>query len=147
MSLRLKGQEIILQAVSAGQVVTEVSAIASFNDSVMLELKEDQFLGEPVNRFDQVLNGFSGDFEFQLEEATWTDFVNLIVAKAKREQPDLLFNMVRTDFYPNGQTAVIVYQDVSWGAIPTTIASKNDFVKVKMEFRCSKRSVSVNSLP
>lgn len=147
MALRLKGQEVIIQAVSAGSVVTEITAVASFNDSVMLEITEDQFLGEPVNRFDQVLNGFSGDFEFQVEEATWTEFTDLIVAKAKREQPDLLFNMVRTDFYPNGQTAVFVYQDVSWGAIPTTISSKNDFVKVKMEFKCSKRSVSVNSLP
>lgn len=144
---RLKGQEIEIRVFAAGVRVTEIAAIGSFNDQTNLELKEDGFLGEPVNRFDEVLNGFGGDFEFQVTEASWIEFQEQIIARAKREQPELRFNVIRTDFFANGSTLIITYEDVNWGAQPTAVASRGDFVKVRAEFRSSKRSVQVNSLP
>lgn len=143
---RLKGQEISIRVIQAGSVVNTISAVASFNDSVMLEIKEDGFLGEPVNRFDNVLNGYSGDFEFQPSTAHWLEFVQSAEAKARREQPALIFNIVRTDFFANGETAIITYSDVSFGAIPTSIPAKNDFVKAKMEFKCGERTIQVNAI-
>lgn len=144
---RLKGQEVSVRVIQAGNVVTSIDSVSAFNDNVALELKEQGYLGETVNRFDDILNGYGGDFEFHVNRADWNDLVELIIARATRAQPDLVFNVVRTDFYPNGDTSVFTYQDVKWGAIPTSVASRGDYVKPRMEFRCEERPVQTNALP
>lgn len=144
---RLKGQEISVRVISAGNVVTSINSVAMFNDNVALELKEQGYLGETVNRFDEILNGYGGDFEFHVNRADWNELIESIVARAERRQPDLRFNVVRTDFYPNGDTNIYTYQDVFWGAVPTSVASRGDYVKGRLEFRCSARPVKTNALP
>ena len=143
---RLKGQEVKIAITQGGAVVNEINSIGSFNDSTDLELKEDGFLGEPVNRFDEVLNGFGGDFEIQMNTANWVLLQQAIIARARRDTPATQFNIIRTDFYANGETSIFSYLDVKWGAQPTTIGSRGDFVKVRMEFRCSERGVQTNAL-
>lgn len=144
---RLKGQEVSIRVIEAGNVVTTIDAISVFNEQVALELKEQGYLGETVNRFDELLNGFGGDFEFHVNRADWHSLVESILERATREVPDRTFNVVRTDFYPNGDSAIFTYQDVKWGPIPTSVASRGDYVKPRMEFRCEERPVKVNALP
>ncbi|HOA00801.1 MAG TPA: hypothetical protein PKI27_00685 [Dermatophilaceae bacterium] len=144
---RLKGQEVEIRLVQAGQPLTTIAAIGSFNDSVMLETKQDGFLGEPVDRFDDILRGYSMDLEFQVTQAAWVDFQTAIIDRAQRKTPDMVFNVVRTDFYSNGDTLILTYKDVRFGAQPTSIASRGDFVKVKVEGKSSERTVQKNSLP
>ena len=144
---RLKGQEISVRVIQAGNVITQIDAIMSFNDTVALELKEAGYLGETVNRFDEIFNGFGGDFEFHVTRADWELLVSSILDKAQRVNPLLLFNVVRTDFFPNGDTNIYTYEDVSWGAIPSSIPSRGDYMKPRMEFKCSQRPVQTNQLP
>lgn len=146
MDARLKGQEVEIRVVASGTVVQEISAIASFNDNVKLELKEDGFLGEVTNRYDEILNGFGGDLEFQVTQATWYEFVNRITDRAQRKTPEVVFNVIRVDFFANGQSAIVTYEDVKWGPIPSSVASRGDFVKPRLEFGCSTRSVQINAL-
>lgn len=127
--LRLRGQEVSIKVTAAGQLVTAIDSVASFDDSIMFEIKEDGFLGEVANRFDEVLNGYSGNLEMQVTNAKWLNFTGQIEARAKRQQPALVFNMVRTDFFANGDSAVITYPDVKFGAIPTTVGGRQEFVK------------------
>ena len=63
---RLKGQEVEIRLTQAGSAVSSIDAIGNFNDSVMLETKQDGFIGETTDRFDDVLHGFSFDLEFRL---------------------------------------------------------------------------------
>lgn len=144
---RLKGQEVAVRVIRAGNVITSIDSVSAFNDTVALELKEQGYLGETVNRFDEILNGFGGDFEFHVNKADWHSLVDSILDRATRKTPDVVFNVIRTDFYPNGDTAIFTYQDVKWGAIPTAVASRGDYVKPRMEFRCEERPVKVNALP
>lgn len=145
--LRLKGQEISVRVVDAGQVVDSIDSVSSFNEEVKLELKEDGFLGETANRFDETMNGFGGDFEFQVHNARWVAFQRTIIDKAQRRAPGRIFNVVRTDFYPNGDSVVYTYIDVHWTSMPTSIAAKGEFVKVKATFSCSERPEEINALP
>ena len=144
---RLKGQEVEIRLTQAGTPLTTVSAIGSFNDSVMLETKQDGFLGELADRFDDFLRGFSFDLEFQLTQAAWVDFQEAIISRAQRKTPDTIFNVIRTDFYSNGDTLIMTYKNVKFGAQPSTIASRGDFVKVKIEGKCMERTTQKNSLP
>lgn len=137
--LRLKGQDISVRVIQASNVVNSIDSISTFNDNVALELKEDGFLGETVNRFDEILNGYGGDFEFHVHRGDWNTLVQAVTDKAERRTPDVQFNVVRTDFYANGDTVTYTYEDVHWGPIPTSVASRGDYVKPRMEFRCSQR--------
>lgn len=143
---RIKGQEVSIRVVRAGRPVESIDSISVFNDTVSLELKESGFLGETVNRFDEILNGFGGDFEFHVTKPEWNDLVESIIARAKRETPDTIFNVVRADYFPNGQTALYTYQDVKWGEIPTNVPSRGDYVKARMQFKCSERPVKVDGI-
>lgn len=144
---RLKGQEVEVRVTRAGSVESSIAAIGTFNDQVMLETKQDGFLGELTDRFDDIMRGYGFDLEFQVSEAAWIDFQEAMIARSQRLTPDVVFNVIRTDFYSNGDTLIITYMDVKFGAQPTTIASRGDFVKVKLEGKCSQRSVQKNSLP
>ncbi len=147
MEQRLKGQEVSIRVVQGGNVVNTIDSVSAFNEQVALEIKESGYLGETVNRFDEILNGFGGDFEFHVSKSSWQELEFAIIARATREQPDLEFNVVRTDFYPNGDTAISTYRDVFWGPIPKNIPARGDYVKPRMEFRCSERPVKLNALP
>lgn len=142
---RLKGQEVVLRILQDGQLVDELQAIGSFNDEVKLEIKEDGFLGEPTNRFDQILNGYGGDLEFQTNTSGYLAFIASIEGKAKRTVFPV-FNIVRTDLYVNGQTAVITYPDVKWGAIPTSVGGRGEYAKTKLAFSCEDRTVQINAI-
>lgn len=147
MAARLKGQEVEVRVVNAGAVVTAIAAVGTFNEQTMLETKQDGFLGEGVDRFDDILRGYGFDMEFQVAEASWIDLQTAIIDRAQRKTPEVVFNVIRTDFYANGDTLIVTYTDVKFGAQPLSIASRGDFVKVKLEGKCSERSIQKNSLP
>lgn len=144
---RIRGQEVSIRVINAGTVVGAIDTVSTFNDETAMEIKEAGYLGEFVNRFDEVLNGFGGDMEINLTRADAQQLDDAIIAKAKRESPALVFNVIRTDFYPNGDSNIYTYEDVHWGAIPTTIGARGDYVKKKYQFKCSERTVATNQLP
>lgn len=140
---RLLGTDISIRLVRDGAPATSINAVGSFNDSVELEMKQDGFLGEPVDRFDTIHHGYKGDLEFQVNRHTWeTDFVASIEARARREV-FTVFNVVRTSRYSNGQSSIATYKEVAWGPIPSNLPSRADYLKVKLSFGCSERSIQV----
>lgn len=144
---RLKGQECEIRITRAGSVEASIAAIGNFNDQVMLETKQDGFLGELEDRFDDVFHGYSFDLEFQVSNAQWIDFQTAMIERSQRLTPDVVFNVIRTDFYSNGDTLILTYMDVKFGPQPSNIPSRADFVKIKLEGKCSKRTVQKNALP
>lgn len=147
MDPRLKGQEISLRVINAGTVVSEIDSVASFDDNTDLKEMEDGFLGEQVNRFDNALNGYGGNFEMQCAQANWVLFKQAVVRKAQRVDSAVTFNVVVTDLYPNGDTVITTYVDVTFGPIPKNVGSRTDFVKVKWSFKCSQLGELIGALP
>jgi hypothetical protein len=140
---RLLGTDVSIRLIRDGAQVASINAVGSFNDEVKLEMKQDGFLGEPVDRFDTIHHGYGGDLEFQVNRHTWqTDFLASIEARARREV-FTTFNLVRTDRYSNGQSAISTYKNVAWGPVPTNVPSRADYVKVKLSFGCSERPTQV----
>ena len=144
---RLKGQEVSVRIINNGTVVTEIDSVANLNEATMLEIKEAGYLGETTNRFDEVLNGFGGDLEINITRANWIALELAVIARARRETPDVKFNVVVTDFLPNGETVIKTYLDVAWGEMPKSVPGRGDYVKPKLAFKCSERAVAVNALP
>lgn len=147
MGDRIKGQEVSIRVIDTGNVVSSIDSVSSFNEEMKSEIKEDGFLGESTNRFDDIHNGYGGDFEFQFRRADWTDFQLRVQARQERRTPNIIFNVVKTDLYPDGSTSVFTYIDVKWGPMTAGTGARGDFVKGKAQFACSKRTVKPNALP
>jgi len=147
MHNRLKGQdiEICFRVGTLNKFDTIINAIGSFNEQLMVEKLQDGFLGETADRFDDIYKGTSFDMEFQVHNAEWLVFTELIQKRARRELSDLVFEVIRHDHY-QGNDARVTYTDVKWGAISTGVASRSDFVKVKIEGACSERIVNIGGV-
>lgn len=144
--LRLKGQEVSIRIVAGGVLQASIDSVSSMDDNVKLNLLEQGFLGETANRFDESFDGFGANFEIQMTKADASQLDDAIVAKAKRETPDVVFNMVRTDLYSDGSSNVYTYMDMHWGSIPTTISSRGDYVKKKFSAACTERLRQMNGV-
>jgi hypothetical protein len=145
---RLKGQEVSIRILQNGTLLSSIDSVSSFNEEVDLEIKSDGFLGEPVNRFDEILNGFGGDFEMQTTNGSWLIWQQAIIARAQRVASAVgtTFNVVRTDLYENGDSNVYTYVDAKWGGMPSTVGARGEYVKVKASFKCSTRPVLQNQI-
>lgn len=142
---RLKGQEVYIYLLVNGQQVSSISAFGSMSDSTEFEIKEDGFLGDKTDRFDNVKKGYTIDFEIQLTTADWIDFETAIDQKATRIAPANVFNIVRVDNYSDGSNILYTYKDVSFGPIAKSTPSRTDFVKVKFQGKCSDRDNPKNA--
>lgn len=143
---RLKGQEVRIVVNLNGRTMSAIDSVGSFGDTTEFEIKSDGFLGEPVNRFDEILNGYGGDFEIQITTSLWIVLQQAIRARATRAQPGYVFNVIRTELFPSGDSLVITYVDVHWGEQPTTIGGRGEYVKIKASFKCSERDEQLNQL-
>jgi hypothetical protein len=147
MGDRLKGQEVSIRVIDSGTMVASLDSITSFNEEMKSEIKEDGFLGEVANRFDDIFNGFGGDFEIHVRRSDYVNFQKRVKERQQRKVVTRVFNVVRTDLYPDGTSTVFTYIDVKWGAMSTSAGSRTDFVKMKTSFACSERADKQNALP
>lgn len=134
---RIKGQEVQILIVRAGQLEDTLVDIQSFNLSVDTALLSVGYLGEKTNRKDYIFNGIKGDLQLHLHKSAWFDFVASVIAKAKRETPDVEFNITGVMFFPNGEIKTMLIPDVAWGEIPHNVNSRGDYVSVRLQFEAS----------
>lgn len=136
---RIKGQEIEVRYVVDGVVNDSFKAIASFDDSLKFELKEAGYLGETTNRHDEVFNGVSGSTKMHVQNKNWMSFQKMVEDRARRITPATIINIVRTDFYPNGETATRIYPDVHFGEMPSSVPSRQEYVEVSFTFAADEK--------
>lgn len=148
LGLRLKGQEISIRVLAGNppEVLDTIDSISEFNDTTALKLLEDGFLGEVTNRFDEILDGFGGDFSMQTTSSGWIALEQAIIRRATREDPTLIFNIVKTDLYADGSSIIKVFTDVKWGEMPTKVGGRGEFAKISANFKCSTRPVLQDQL-
>jgi hypothetical protein len=133
---RVKGQEVSLLFTQDGQLLDTITDIQNFNHDLELELIVKGYLGEKTNRKDEVFNGVKGTFSMHLSRNQWFAIQARIVGRAKRELPDIVFNITQVYAFPDGTTTTVVFPDVKFGPQTTDVASRNEYVSVKAEFGC-----------
>lgn len=141
MAQRIKGQEVSIIVVAGGSTVDTLTDIMNFNMEVSLEMLEQGYIGETTNRYDEIFNGAKFDFEMHQSSQDFLTFEKQVEARARRDQPDLEFNIVVTLNFPNGETPIVTLPDVSFGAIPFNVGSRKDYAKVKIQGACSELDV------
>lgn len=138
---RLRGQEVQLLVLDGANRVEEIKAIGSYDVSSQLEIQQDGFIGETTDEYDFIYSGEKGSFKFQIHNAKWTKFRERIVAKARRIQPTLTFNIVRIQLFADGSSVTSTYVNVAFGEFAESGGSRKDFVSLNLPFACSEVDV------
>lgn len=134
---RIKGQEVEVLLVVNGAIQNTVTDVRSFEVAPKLEIKEEGYLGEKTNRYDDIFNGVRGRMELHIENQDVFDMVIGFIDRAKRRTPGVTVNIKSTFNFPNGDRPRVLLQDVFFGEVPFNTASRGDYVSVALEFACS----------
>lgn len=139
---RIKGQEVTVLVIRADQLEDTLTNVVDFSVEPKVELKEQGYLGEKSNRYDEVFNGAKFNITLHLHTQAWLAFQNAIIQRAQRITPDVVFNITAVMEFPNGDTPSVVLNDVFFGAQPMDIKGRGDYVAVKLEGACSEWSAA-----
>ncbi len=141
MDARIRGEDRELRIISDGEVEGLITAITSCEFEDQREIKSDGFVGERTNRKSSVFNGCRGNLALQIESSEWFDFMTKTKAKAKRETPNVQFNLIGTFLFPSGEIKQLSIPDVSFGAIPLRVSSRTDYVTATLDWEASDYNV------
>jgi hypothetical protein len=137
MAQRIKGQEVNILITLDNEVQAEITDIQNFNLTDQFEMLQQGYLGRTTDDFDEVYKGVKFDFEMHSHSQDYFTLRQAIEDRARRKQPDLVFNIVVTLLYPNGDTPTITLPDVKWGPGALNAPARADYLKIKMEGGCS----------
>jgi hypothetical protein len=137
VSQRIKGQETEMIFVLNGKPVQNTTDFKSLEFTPLLEIKQEGYLGEKTDRFDEIFNGVRGRAELHFENTEVFDFVMAIIDRAKRRQPGTKVNMKTTLNFPSGVKKRVLLSDLFFGEAPFTTSSRGDYIKVDLNFNCS----------
>lgn len=144
LSQRVKGQEVNILFVRGGNLEETLTDTTDFEFGPKLELKEQGYLGEKSNRHDEVFNGMKFSGTIHLHSQDWFVFQSAIIARAKRQTPDVVFNISAVLQFPNGQTPSVLLSDCKFGPQTQAVRSRGDYVTAKLEGACDDEGVTTS---
>lgn len=138
---RIKGQETEVLLVVDGVVQDTVTDVRSFEVASKMEIKEEGYLGEKTNRYDDVFNGIRGRIEFHFENSDVFDLIKSVVDRAKRRTPGTQINIKTTLNFPNGDRPRVLVSDCYFGEMPISFGGRADYGTFGLDFAASDYSV------
>lgn len=141
MSQRIKGQEVEVVVIVDGNPQDTLSAIRSASISFKTEIKQEGYLGETTDRYDEVFKGCKGDIEFHYDSPAVFDLITAIVNRARRRAPGVKVNIKMTLNFPSGRRARVTLRDVAFGDLPLSFGSRSDYGSFKLDYACSDGQV------
>lgn len=138
MAQRILGQNTVVSIIVNSAPQTEINSIRSFSFNYELELKDEGYLGESTNRKDSVFKGIKFDMEMHLANNAAFQLIKTAIDKAQRRTPGVRINVKTSLTWPNGDRAVVVFNDVEFGPFPVNTNSRTDYVTLKIEGACSE---------
>ena len=134
---RLKGQEVEVLLVVAGTPKDTITTIRNFEVTAKVEKKEEAYLGQKTNQYDDIFNGVDGRMEVHTDSQDILPIIQSIIERARRREPGTKVNIKATLNYPNGDRPRVLLNDVFFGPFPINIPARGDYVTVGMDFSCS----------
>jgi hypothetical protein len=143
MAQRIKGQDVDVQIIQAGRVLTTLYNIKSFDFAYELEIKKEGYLGQKTDKRDSVFNGISGKMEIHPENQAVLVFMEAVRAKAENRTPGVQFNIKATLNFPGGDRPRIVIPDVEWGQIPFSFSGRTEYGTVSLTYEAANAQVLI----
>jgi hypothetical protein len=130
--LRIRGDEVQVVVTSGGELEMTLTAIRSFEITDNFTLISQGYLGEKSERKDFIFTGSSFNFEAHLSKREWFQFKQALRAKAQRQTPTVIFSISGIFTFPDGSQIAETLPNCSFGDVPQTVGSRNDYVTVRL---------------
>jgi hypothetical protein len=137
MAQRIKGQEVEVLFIIDGEVQDSLVDVRSFEVAAKLEMKEEGYLGEKTNRYDEIFSGMRGRMELHFESEDVFGVFQSIIDRAKRRTPGTQINIKATLNFPNGERPRVLIPDAFFGEIPINFGSRADYGAISLDFQAS----------
>lgn len=135
---RFTGQDVQISVTVDNRPILNVIAIASFEWTYKIALKEQGYLGETKDRVDEIYKNINGTIEFHASSEEVFSLVDVIVARARRRRPPRprITTKGQINFPATGRQAIVVFFDQSFGDIPARVQSREDYGAFSVPFAC-----------
>ena len=138
MAQRIKGQEVVLSFVSP-EGSADVGDVSSFEAELQMEILREGYLGETVDRRDDIYRGVSGRAELHLENQAYLSFTQLVQDRAERRSPAAgVFNATASFAFPNGQRPRLTFENIFFDAMPIRVSDRGSYVTVTIAWECER---------
>lgn len=133
---RIKGQETVVGIVLNSKLQKSITAVKDLEVTAKLEKKEEGYLGETTNRYDEIFNGVDGKMVIHIESKTIFDLMQSVIDRAKRRAPGNTINIQTTLNFPNGEKKRVFLQNVFFGNMPLGFGARDQYVPLSLDFSC-----------
>lgn len=130
---RIKGLDAEIQVVVDGAVQATLTEITNFEVQEGFEIKEEGYVGEKSNRYDEVYKGVAVSLELHHHDPGWWALVKAAKDRAQRRTPGTAINIKVTLNYPNGTRQRIMIPNVFIdGDLGMAFAGRTDYGTSKL---------------
>lgn len=133
---RLKGQEIEVSVLvdGAAQVFTDING---FEMQSVTETKEEGYLNEKTNRYDEFFKGYSGNFKMHNSSGELFKFMAIIKDRAQRRTPFVKINIKATLNFPSGDKARVILSDAFFDEQGIAVSGRDAYAESTINFKGS----------
>lgn len=125
---RFIGQDTELLISVDGKPLSNITAIASHEFTIKINMIEKGYVGEQSDRLDEVFKGIGGTFEAHDSDGSVLEFAMTIMQRAKRRIAPIPKVTVKTviTFPENGRRALVTMPDCKFSDIPVSIGGREE---------------------
>ena len=136
-TLRVRGAEVQVRLTRNGALEKTLTAVKNFQFEAMFEVKQEGYLGETNDRFDDIYKGCQGTLTFHPEsQDAWT-LIGFIKDRASRRAPqaDHHVNISFIANLPDGTRPRIMIGDLKFENIPMNAPARDAYVEMTLSFK------------
>lgn len=138
---RLIGQDCLF-GITYNGALTTLGVVMSSSFSVDTKILTEGYLGETVNRFSDVLEGYSFKVKLHLDSEEALIIANAVAARAQAQDPSVKFNATMRATFSGGQSGTastprVIFSDLFFDPTNFNIPKKDEFVDVEFTSKTS----------
>jgi hypothetical protein len=134
---RIKGQETTVIMTVDGVQQSSLSFVRSLTITPRFEIKEEGYLGQYQNAFDEIFNGCNFNLELNYGDDGVVDFMLKVKERAQRRTPGTVINMLTTLRFPGAAPVTVTLSDCFFGDFPLGFGSRSDYGTFTITGSCS----------
>jgi len=123
---RIKGQEVEVSVLVDG-VSSVFTDINSFEMQSVTETKEEGYLGEKADRYDEFYKGWTASLKMHNSNGELFKFQNIVKDRAQRRTPGVVINIKATLNFPSGERARVVLGDAFFDSLGVAFGSRDAY--------------------
>lgn len=134
---RLKGQDVVVRITRQGRLEAQITAVKDFAINVDAASIQEGYLGEPEDRFDDIVNGCSGSITVAHEGPEVLRLVQFIIDRAQRKivGDDAKINVTARFNFPDGRRPRVMVRDLKFDQIPIGASGRAEYVNTTFSFK------------